>query len=341
MSCARKDLDQALVLGGTVFSPLSLKRAEPKAPAGVVFRPRIVARGSARHVDQVRVGVTDAPPGTPRTRFGYRSAVSMTPQAEASTTAEGTAGLGIQGVSAGCSFYGAEDTATGSGFVPGPPGFDRRGRWPLLLWDAHRLVSVRRVRQGHPVTATGATFWYPQVWTGDLLRAAAQRGTDHALRARAAMDAGQLVADEIVLRIIGDRLAEPGTRKASISTASRATNCAGRGPLAACGRRWASRWTPWCCSRSTTPSWCDASTYAPAAAAPAAACSRSPQFAAWHAAALRSLRRQAELVQRPDDNGGHGGVRRLEVYDAQTRPLIDHYRRRGAAHARGRVSWMR
>jgi adenylate kinase len=39
-----------------------------------------------------------------------------------------------------------------------------------------------------------------------------------------------------------------------------------------------------------------------------------------------------ELVQRPDDNEATV-ARRLEVYDAQTRPLIDHYRRQGLLHA--------
>jgi adenylate kinase len=37
------------------------------------------------------------------------------------------------------------------------------------------------------------------------------------------------------------------------------------------------------------------------------------------------------LVQRPDDNEVTV-ARRLEVYDAQTRPLIDHYRRQGLLH---------
>ncbi|HET9679553.1 MAG TPA: adenylate kinase [Gammaproteobacteria bacterium] len=46
----------------------------------------------------------------------------------------------------------------------------------------------------------------PQVSTGDLLRAAVSEGTPLGLQARAAMDAGQLVSDEIVLGIIAERL---------------------------------------------------------------------------------------------------------------------------------------
>ena len=47
---------------------------------------------------------------------------------------------------------------------------------------------------------------WPQVSTGDLLREAVGAGTTMGLRAKAAMDAGELVADEVVLGIIGDRL---------------------------------------------------------------------------------------------------------------------------------------
>ncbi len=49
----------------------------------------------------------------------------------------------------------------------------------------------------------------PQISTGDLLRAAVSAGTWLGKQAKAAMDAGQLVSDEIVLGIIGERLAEP------------------------------------------------------------------------------------------------------------------------------------
>jgi adenylate kinase len=51
-------------------------------------------------------------------------------------------------------------------------------------------------------------FGIPQVSTGDLLRSAVVRGTAYGLLAGAAMDAGGLVADEIVLGILRERLAE-------------------------------------------------------------------------------------------------------------------------------------
>jgi adenylate kinase len=48
-----------------------------------------------------------------------------------------------------------------------------------------------------------------QVSTGDLLREAVRAGTDLGRRAKAAMDAGELVSDDIVLGIIRDRLSRP------------------------------------------------------------------------------------------------------------------------------------
>jgi len=48
----------------------------------------------------------------------------------------------------------------------------------------------------------------PQISTGDLLRAAVIAGTALGRQAKAAMDAGQLVSDDIVLGIINERLSE-------------------------------------------------------------------------------------------------------------------------------------
>jgi adenylate kinase len=48
--------------------------------------------------------------------------------------------------------------------------------------------------------------------TGDLLRAAVKAGTPLGLKARAVMEAGQLVSDEIVLGLLEERLAQPDTK---------------------------------------------------------------------------------------------------------------------------------
>ena len=49
----------------------------------------------------------------------------------------------------------------------------------------------------------------PQISTGDMLRAAVAAGTRFGLKAKAVMEAGDLVPDDVVLGIISERLAEP------------------------------------------------------------------------------------------------------------------------------------
>lgn len=56
----------------------------------------------------------------------------------------------------------------------------------------------------------------PQISTGDLLRAAVAADTPLGRQARAAMDAGQLVTDEIVLGMIRERLSQADAKKGFI-----------------------------------------------------------------------------------------------------------------------------
>lgn len=49
----------------------------------------------------------------------------------------------------------------------------------------------------------------PQLSTGDMLRAAVSAGTDVGKRAKAVMDAGKLVSDEIVIAIVSERIDAP------------------------------------------------------------------------------------------------------------------------------------
>lgn len=52
-------------------------------------------------------------------------------------------------------------------------------------------------------------FGVPQLSTGDMLRDAVRAGTDVGLRAKAVMDAGKLVSDEIVNAIVSERIDQP------------------------------------------------------------------------------------------------------------------------------------
>ncbi len=56
----------------------------------------------------------------------------------------------------------------------------------------------------------------PQLSTGDMLRAAVAAGTPVGLKARAVMEAGGLVSDDIVVGIIVDRIEEPDARNGFI-----------------------------------------------------------------------------------------------------------------------------
>ncbi len=54
-------------------------------------------------------------------------------------------------------------------------------------------------------------FQIAHISTGDLLRAAVAAGTPLGLQAKAVMDAGRLVSDDIVLGMLEQRLAQPDT----------------------------------------------------------------------------------------------------------------------------------
>ncbi len=56
----------------------------------------------------------------------------------------------------------------------------------------------------------------PQLSTGDMLRAAVAAGTPVGLKAKAVMEAGGLVSDEIVIGIVADRIEEPDAKKGFI-----------------------------------------------------------------------------------------------------------------------------
>lgn len=56
----------------------------------------------------------------------------------------------------------------------------------------------------------------PQISTGDLLRAAVAANTPLGKKAKAAMEAGQLVSDDIVLGMIKERLSQPDAKKGFI-----------------------------------------------------------------------------------------------------------------------------
>ena len=60
------------------------------------------------------------------------------------------------------------------------------------------------------------TQGWPQLSTGDMLRAAIAAGTDLGKKCKSIMDSGELVSDEIVIGIISERYDEPDCAKGAI-----------------------------------------------------------------------------------------------------------------------------
>ena len=81
-------------------------------------------------------------------------------------------------------------------------------------------TSMRMILLGPPGAGKGtqAGGWssscgIPQLSTGDMLRAAVAAGTPVGLKAKAVMDAGELVSDDIVVGIVADRIEEPDAKQ--------------------------------------------------------------------------------------------------------------------------------
>ena len=169
-----------------------------------------------------------------------------------------------------------------------------------------------------------AEFGWPQVSTGDLLRSAVAAGTELGRKAKATMDAGELVSDDLVLGLIEERIGSPDAAEGFILDGY-PRNPAQAGdlekvltgmniaidaavlmdvPFEILMKRLTGRRT---CSKTGKL----LNIYF------------SPQSEIDECVAAGG-----ELVQRDDDN--EKTIRnRLEVYSSQTEPLIEHYRAAG------------
>lgn len=165
-------------------------------------------------------------------------------------------------------------------------------------------------------------YGVPQISTGDLLREAVAKGTPLGVRAKAAMDQGHLVDDQIVLGMIRERLARPDAAQGFILDGfprNIAQATALEGMLGEIGRpleavvlmnldigvlfkRLTGRRVCEDCGRVF-----NVLTSPPGTPPSCERCGDMPR-----------------LVQRPDDREEVIG-KRLEVYEAQTKPLIKHY----------------
>ena len=71
------------------------------------------------------------------------------------------------------------------------------------------LLGPPGAGKGTQAKAIAAAHGLRQLSTGDMLRAAVAAGTETGRRAKAVMDRGELVPDEVVIKIIAERIGEP------------------------------------------------------------------------------------------------------------------------------------
>ncbi|WP_426574180.1 adenylate kinase [Aquihabitans sp. McL0605] len=83
------------------------------------------------------------------------------------------------------------------------------------MTEGVRLVMLGRQGAGKGTQAIRLAqhFVVPHISTGDMLRAAVAAGTEFGLKAKSVMDAGGLVGDDIMVGVVDERLNESDTTK--------------------------------------------------------------------------------------------------------------------------------
>ena len=71
------------------------------------------------------------------------------------------------------------------------------------------LLGAPGAGKGTQASVICKRFGIPQISTGDMLRAAVKAGTPLGLEAKKVMDSGSLVGDEIILGLVKERIAQP------------------------------------------------------------------------------------------------------------------------------------
>lgn len=78
------------------------------------------------------------------------------------------------------------------------------------------LLGPPGAGKGTQATRIAEKYGIPQLSTGDMLRAAVASETPVGLKAKAIMESGGLVSDDVVIGIIADRIKEPDAQKGFI-----------------------------------------------------------------------------------------------------------------------------
>jgi adenylate kinase len=186
------------------------------------------------------------------------------------------------------------------------------------------LLGAPGVGKGTQAKALMAAYGIPQISTGDILRANISNGTDLGREAKALVDQGTLVSDDLVNQMVADRLKQPDTRRGFILDGfPRTLNQA---------------------------NWLDAHLAADSGTLPVVAISIVVEYEQLlHRITGRRISPAGRiynvysnppatpgicdvdgstLVQRPDDSEAVF-MERMKTFEAQTAPVIEHYRKQG------------
>ena len=159
------------------------------------------------------------------------------------------------------------------------------------------LLGPPGAGKGTQATAIVESKGIPHVSTGDMLRAAVKAGTPIGKKAKAVMDAGELVSDEIVIGIAEERLGQADARQGFLLDGFPRTLAQAE----ALEQLLAKLGTPLDCCLALTVD---------------------------NEAVVQRLLKRAQIEGRADDN--EVTIReRMRVYDSQTAPLLGFYRGRG------------